>query len=146
MARQVRAGAAPDHSIEHHLAPRMKERLGDGLLARAHARPDLRERHGAAVGRNASTLDGANAVADLPPATERLDDDVGVEEDAGYGRRRRSRCVSRRSRFTYPLVSPISVRFRHRPSIARRVPSRSSAPAPYARTRASRTRSEMVRP
>src|SRR5881396_2541748 len=88
MARQVRAGAAPDHSIEHHLAPRMKERLGDGLLARAHARPDLRERHGAAVCRNSSTLDGADTVADLPPAAERLADDVGVEEDRGYARRR----------------------------------------------------------
>lgn len=66
---------------------------------------------------------------------------------ADYGRRRgRARRVSRRSRLTYSLVSPMSVRLRHSPSMARRLASRSSARPPYARASASRTSSEIVRP
>jgi len=96
--------------------------------------------------RHAPALDRPNTVADLATTTKRVDDDVGVEEDACYGRRRRTRRVSLRSRLTYPLVSPISLWPRHRPSIARSVASRSFVPAPYARRRASRTSSEIVRP
>ena len=89
VTRQIRAGAASHYRVEHDLASSVEERLGHRFLARADSGPYLRERHGTAVRRHASMLDGANAIADLPPATKRLDDDVGVEEDAGYGRRRR---------------------------------------------------------
>lgn len=47
---------------------------------------------------------------------QNLDDDIGVEEDAGQLRARR---VSRRSRLTYAPVSPRSLRSRHTPATAR---------------------------
>jgi hypothetical protein len=143
---QISACPPPHRGIECDLASRREKGLGHSFLAWPQSRPDLREGHGAAVGWHTCPLDVADCVDDGISTAQCLDDDVGVEKDPGQARRRPSRCVSRRSRLTYPRVPPRSVRSRHSPSIPRSVASRSSDPAPYTLTRASRTSSEMVRP
>src|SRR5262249_59763289 len=78
---------------------------------------DLSPRDRTAIGGNALPFRGEEVGRRLGPAPQDLDDDVRVQEDAGYALARWRR-VSRRRRLTYSLLLPMSFRSRHRPSIA----------------------------
>ena len=93
IAREVHASPTPHGGVQHNLAARAKERFGNCLLAGTQPRPDLRHGHGRAVGLDPGALDGPDLARDPPPASERFDQNVRVEENAGYAfsRRRRSR-------------------------------------------------------
>lgn len=82
VSREVGARSAPGRGIEHDVASRFEERLGDRLLAGPDAGKDLRPCDCRTVGRHARALEGERGFYDgIVPAKD-LDDDVRIVEDA----------------------------------------------------------------
>ena len=128
IARQIRAGAPACGCVDHDLASCLEEVLGGGLFPRPKASAYLGPGDRAAIGRNPLYLGRRETFDDARATPEDLDDDVRVQEQASYAFGVRRRRVSRRRCLTYSSVPAMSFRLRHRPSIARRLARRWSAP------------------
>jgi hypothetical protein len=83
VAGQILASAPPRVGVDQDLRPLLEERLREGFLAGSEARVDLGPRDGAGIRPDPARLQVQNGLRDRPPASQGLDDDVGIEEDAG---------------------------------------------------------------
>jgi hypothetical protein len=83
VAGQILASAPPRVGVDQDLRPLLEERLREGFLAGSEARVDLGPRDGAGIRPDPARLQVQNGLRDRPPASQDLDDDVGIEEDAG---------------------------------------------------------------
>ena len=94
--------------VEHDLSASLEERLRDRFLTGSDAGVDLGPVDRRAIGRRTGRLECGDSLDDVRIAAEDLDDDVGVEENAGQLLLLRFRRVSRRRRLTYASVPPRS--------------------------------------